>query len=140
MDSYFMYMLCIYDTICGIYVLLLSSLLLVVSVVCFMNGRVFRGVQWDEVSNKKIVSRNISSPLSLIYPHFSVGSWARHKLNWKNFPPLYLPASNKDTANRYCTTKLSRKKYKQLVVCSCFFHGHNNINDQYLHQLAEVNS
>ena len=50
-------------------------------------GHVFRGVQWDDVNNIKIMSRN-SSHLSLANPNFCLGSWtvAEHSHFPKNFP------------------------------------------------------
>ena len=45
-------------------------------VVCGLIGHMFIGVQWADVSNMKMMSKNISSPLSLAYPNFFVGSLA----------------------------------------------------------------
>ena len=40
--------------------------------VSYLTGHVFKGVQWAKVSNIKIMSRTISSPLIPVYPNFEV--------------------------------------------------------------------
>ena len=48
---------------------------------------VFKGVPWGDVNNIKIMSKNISSTLSLTYPNFCVdfSTGARHRHIPKNF-------------------------------------------------------
>ena len=42
--------------------------------VCSLTGQRFKGVLWGDVNNMKMMSGNISSSLSLVYPNFCIGS------------------------------------------------------------------
>ena len=55
--------------------------------ICCLTGHVFKRVQWLNVNNMKMMSRNISNPLSLAYSIFCVVSWpgSKHSRISKNF-------------------------------------------------------
>ena len=38
--------------------------------VCCLTGHAFKGVQWGDKNSMKLMSRNISRPLSLVYSDF----------------------------------------------------------------------
>ena len=59
-------------------------------VACCLTGDMFKGIQWGNVINMKMMSRNISHPLCLAYPNICVGLLAgvKHTRIPKNFSPL----------------------------------------------------
>ena len=40
--------------------------------VCCLTGSMFKGVQWGDVNNMNMMSRNINRPLRLVYPNIFV--------------------------------------------------------------------
>ena len=73
---------------------------------------VFKGVaQSDDVSNMKMISRNINIPLSLAYPIFlrRVLSWCQAQPYFQELLSSVLANWHSETANRLCTAKPANK-------------------------------
>ena len=72
-----------------------------------LSGHMFKGVQWGDVNNMKMMSRNISSLLSLVCSNFCVRSlsWSQAQPYSREFPSSVLANWHSDTTNRLCTAK-----------------------------------
>ena len=94
----------------------------------------YKRVQWGDVDNTMVMSRNISSLLIMTYPEICFESWISimHSCIPKSVTLLHLLTDIARDSNRFCTAKLANraklgistiqhvKKYNQLVICSSF--------------------
>ena len=64
----------------------------------------FKGVQWGDVNNMKMMSINISSCLSLAYSNICVGSWvgAKHSFIPESFPIISENFFRISLDSKYC--------------------------------------
>ena len=108
--------------------------------VCCLTGHVFKGVQSEDVNNKKMMPRSISSPISLAYLNFSQGSElvpSTAVCKRTSFLRIVTLLTGFCTAKPVSKGKLSEDKTSQMFALASF-HGLNNISDQYLHRPAKT--
>ena len=104
-----------------------------VLVVCWLTRHVFKGVQWGNMKNIKVMLKKQQS----LKPRFTT-KYLRRVLSWcqaqpysQELPSSVLANRNSGTAKRLCTAKpdnmasnasvqYSVQKYDQLVACSYF--------------------
>lgn len=113
-------------------------------------------VQWGDVNNMKMISRNFCSPISLIFRNicieiFWVLSLCKHSCIPTNFQPLYLLTSmvtllmdqilqNQPVKARQASVQCSVQKITSQLFAFALFNWRNNTSDQDPHRPAKVSS